>query len=233
VPGSHAWLRLRILDALYANGDSAAARAAASELGEVVGAGLSTSSTGSDVWLANACVLGQWRLAHADTAGITSIIRSLGGAQRTATTPLLVSTAPNACAMLLDAALAVTARLPDAGVRLDRADSMAFTPQVAGDAVAYAPLLLARLYEQRGQVPLALRAIRRRTYMSGWPRYLANTWFEEARLATQVGDTAGALTAYQQFLALRDLPERTLVPQVDTVRRLVAATLPADAAVSR
>ena len=110
---------------------------------------------------------------------------------------------------------------------------MAFTPQIAGDAVAYAPLLLARLYERRGQVPLALRAIRRRTYMSGWPRYLANTWFEEARLATQVGDAAGAVTAYQQFLALRDIPERTLVPQVDTVRRLLAATLPADAAVSR
>jgi len=57
--------------------------------------------------------------------------------------------------------------------------------------------------------------------MSGWPRYLANTWLAEARLATQVGDSTGATNAYRHFLALRNDPETGLVPEVDAVRALV------------
>ena len=57
--------------------------------------------------------------------------------------------------------------------------------------------------------------------MSGWPRYLANTWLEEARLATQLGDTTGADLAYRQFLALRSDPEKDLVPEVEAVKALV------------
>jgi DNA-binding SARP family transcriptional activator/tetratricopeptide (TPR) repeat protein len=233
LPGSHAWLRLRILDALYAEGDTLAAYAAVNELGDLVGARLATATTGSDVWLADACVLAQWRLGHGDTTGVAGIIASLAGAQRGAAAPLLVSTAPNACAALLDAALAVAVGRPDASARLQRADSMVFTPQVAGDAAAYAPLLMARLHQRRGSVALALRAVRRRTYLAGWPRYLANAWVTEARLARQLGDTAGAAAAYHRFLALRDTPEKALSPQVDSVRRLLAATIPTDAAMAR
>lgn len=57
--------------------------------------------------------------------------------------------------------------------------------------------------------------------MSGWPRYLANTLLEEARLASQVGDRAGADIAYRQFLALRSDPEKPLVPEVEAVKALV------------
>jgi len=233
LPGSHAWLRLRVLDALYAEGDTVAAYAAANELAELVGVKLAGASTGSDVWLADACVLAQWRLTHGDTTGVAGIVASLAQAQRTAAPPLLVSTAPNACAVLLDAALAVALGRPDASARLQRADSMVFTPQIAGDAAAYAPLLMARLHERRGSAALALRAVRRRTYMAGWPRYLANAWVTEARLAAQVGDAAGAAAAYQRFLTLRDTPEKAVSPQVDSVRRLLTAAIPTDAAIGR
>jgi len=226
-PGSHGWLRLRVLDALYAEGDTASASAAARELADLVGAGRSIASTSSETWLADACVLAQWRLSRGDTTGVRGAISALTSAPARVTTPVLVRTQPNACAELLDASLAVATGAPDAAARLQRLDSMVFTPQVAGDAVAYAPILAARLYERRGAPVLALRAIRRRTYMSGWPRYLANAWAMEARLATQVGDSTGAMTAYRRFLALRDSPEDALVPQVESARHMLALSPPA------
>ena len=93
--------------------------------------------------------------------------------------------------------------------------------------MAYAPLLLARLYERRGSAPLALRAVRRRAYLSGWPRYLANAWAMEARLAARVGDSTGAVMATRRFLSLRDSPEDALIPQVESARRMLALRPPA------
>jgi hypothetical protein len=45
------------------------------------------------------------------------------------------------------------------------------------------------LYERLGEPRIALDAIRRRGYMSGWPRYLATAQREEGRLALATGDT--------------------------------------------
>ena len=225
LPGSHAWLRLRVLDALYAEGDSAAADHAARQLAELTDAGPSTLSTGSDAWFADACVLAQWRLARGDTARVPEVIARLDSVGSAAASPVFVSASPNACAVLLDAALAVARGRSDVAQRLQRVDSMVFTPQVAGDAVTYAPLLIARLYEQRGAPTLALRAVRRRTYLSGWPRYLANAWLQEARLASEVGDSTGANIAYRRFVAFRDSSDDTLMPQVDSVRRLIAPVM--------
>jgi tetratricopeptide (TPR) repeat protein len=221
LPSSHAWLRLRILDALYADGDSAAAAAAGRELTALTDPGPSRSTASSATWLSDICVLAQWRLSHGDTVGVRESINALASAQSVTPSPFPVSAAPNACATLIDAALAVVDGRPDAQLRLLRVDSLVFTPQVTGDAVTYAPLLLARLHERRGNTALALQALQRRPYMSGWPRYLANTWLEEARLTMQMGDSTGARLAYRQFLALRGDPEKSLAPEVEAVKSLV------------
>lgn len=221
LPGSHAWLRLRVLDALYADGDREAAESAANQLAELSAPGPSSLTNGADAWFADACVLAQWQLASGDTARVRQTLARLESVHDVVATPVFVSAAPNACAMLLQAALAVAQNQPSAPVLLQRLDSLVFTPQVAGDAAVYAPLLLSRLHEQRGDHAAALRAIRRRPYMSGWPRYLANAWLREGRLAELAGDSASATVAYRRFLALRDVPDEELVAQVDTVRRLV------------
>jgi hypothetical protein len=57
--------------------------------------------------------------------------------------------------------------------------------------------------------------------MSGWPRYLANAWLREGRLAELTRDSVSATAAYRRFLALRDVPDEELVAQVDTIRRIV------------
>jgi tetratricopeptide (TPR) repeat protein len=221
LPGSHAWLRLRVLDALYADGDRQAAESAANQLAELSAPGPSSLTNAADAWFADACVLAQWQLAHGDTTLVRQSLARLDSVHDAVASPVFVSAAPNACSALLHAALAVAQNQPNAPMLLQRLDSLVFTPQVAGDAAMYAPLLLSRLYEHRGDHQSALRAIRRRPYMSGWPRYLANAWLREGQLAELARDSASATAAYRRFLALRDEPDEELMAQVETVRRLV------------
>jgi DNA-binding SARP family transcriptional activator len=220
---SHAHLRLRVLDALYAEGDSAAAAGAARELALLTTGGLGAVAFTSDTRLADLCVLSQWRVSGGDTTGAGTAIDALRRAGATLRNLPPVSATPAACAELLDGWLAVLMRGGDALTRIERLDSLALTSLTAADAIAYAPILVARLYERLGHPGRALQAIRKRSYMSGWPRYLATAWREEGRLAQLVGDYAGAQKAYERYLAFRTAPEEGVAAQVEQVRRLLAA----------
>ena len=220
---SHAHLRLRVLDALYAEGDSAAAAGAARELGLLTSGGLAAAAFTSDTRLADLCVLSQWRVSGGDTTGMEIAINALRRAGTAIRQLPPVSAAPAACAELLDGSLVVLKRRRDALTRMERLDSLALTSQTAGDAITYAPILIARLYERMGEPRRALQAIRKRSYMSSWPRYLATAWREEGRLAQLVGDHTGAREAFESYLAFRSAPEDEIAPQVEEVRRLLAA----------
>jgi len=52
--------------------------------------------------------------------------------------------------------------------------------------------------------------------LPGW--YLSAFLREEGRLAALTGDTAGAVRAYQHYLALRPNPEPAVKPEVERVR---------------
>jgi hypothetical protein len=106
--------------------------------------------------------------------------------------------------------------------RLAQLDSLARASIVevcCGWAVKGANLVIARLAETEGDLPHALRAVRRRSggYMLA-PTYLSTFLREEGRLAALTGDTAGAIHAYQHYLALRSNPEPRLRPEVERVR---------------
>ena len=204
-PAASTARRLRVLDWIYGEGDSAAADAAARELDALAGADPSTGLASSEAWSSNVCVVGQWRLARGDSAGVHRAARALttrSGGPRVPSVP--VSMAPAVCARLLDAADAVMRQERDAHLRVDQLDSMVLASHVVGDLAQYAPLLIARLHERTGDRPRALAALRRRGYMSDWPRYLAVMLREEARLSRQVGDTTGAGAATARYLQYRD-----------------------------
>jgi hypothetical protein len=57
------------------------------------------------------------------------------------------------------------------------------------------------------------------------PVYLSTYLREEGRLAAITGDRAGAIRAYQHYLALRTNPEPRLRPQVEQVRADLAQLL--------
>jgi hypothetical protein len=89
----------------------------------------------------------------------------------------------------------------------------------------FANLVLARWYADRGEFPRGLAAARRlgyhpnASYAALRPAYL----LEEGRLAALVGDTAGAIRAYQHYLRLRDQPDPgPMREQVDGVRAHLA-----------
>jgi len=79
------------------------------------------------------------------------------------------------------------------------------------------------LFQELNDRPSALVAFRRRSYMMGWPRYLATARREEAELAASMGDTAIARASLARYLALRRNPEPQLATVRDTVRQHVAA----------
>ncbi|MEO7457334.1 MAG: BTAD domain-containing putative transcriptional regulator [Gemmatimonadaceae bacterium] len=169
MPGSDGWLRLRVLDALYAGGDSAAAvsayRALAKGKAETPFARPVTSSGA----LANACVVAQWQLSAGDSSSVRATVDALRAAPDAM--PLAAAATPVACAGLLDAWVAVVARRPDAAARVRHADSLAYTPQATGDAAQYANILIARLFLTLRDSSAAAAAVARTPYLSAWPRY--------------------------------------------------------------
>jgi hypothetical protein len=60
---------------------------------------------------------------------------------------------------------------------------MMFDGPSAGDAANYAHILLARLHSRVGDTDRALKAIRRRSYLTGWPRYISTALASEAALS--------------------------------------------------
>jgi len=219
--GSHVTLRLAMLDALYAEGDSAAARGAARELISTTNLVSATAPATSAAWLADVCVLAQWQLARGDSAWARKAVAVLK-TQPAKRAGGVVSGSPGVCAELIDVSLAVASRARDAAARVRHLDSLVLTPQVAGDASVYADILISRLHMRLDDAPGALRAIRRRSYMTQWPRYLAASLREEGRLAERTGDKDGARDAYTRHMALRDSPEEELEPEVAAVRQLLA-----------
>ena len=117
---------------------------------------------------------------------------------------------------------AVAAGEPTALGQVQQLDSLMLTGPAVSDAGTYAPLVVARLYERLGEPQRALDALRRRGYLSGWPRYLATARREEGRLALAVGDSAGAVAVYRQYLALRADAEPVAASADLVVRRVLS-----------
>ncbi|MEO6055483.1 MAG: serine/threonine-protein kinase [Gemmatimonadales bacterium] len=218
-------LRGRILDALYWGADTSAAAEAARRLAtRSDGAGVTGDEARTG--LANLCVLATWRVANGDYHYAEAAIRRLRGVRAAglSSNDIALTQYADVCAALLAATRATALRLPGARATLEQADAAARTYIFV---VSLAPnLVVARLAEIQGDVPLALRAVRRRAGGYGiFPWYFSTFLREEGRLAALAGDTAGAIRAYQHYLALRPTPEPEVRPEVDRVREDLARLL--------
>ena len=173
------------------------------------------------------CVGFQWRLSQGETEGAAEA----AGRLRTAHVPGDDSTGfarfTGLCSALLQALQVGTSAHPLARARLAYLDSLARTDvfQVCcGETAVWngnlgANLVVARLAEYQGDLPLALRALRRRASGFGLMAIFQSTFLrEEGRLSALTGDTVGAIRAYQHYLALRRDPEPALWSEVEQVR---------------
>ncbi|HEY4307086.1 MAG TPA: BTAD domain-containing putative transcriptional regulator [Gemmatimonadaceae bacterium] len=216
-PGTRAHLRLRVLDAMYAEGDTTAAARAVDSLSVFADGPLSSDPALRELQVSDLCVVEQWRLSHGTTTTARRAITLLR------TTPLprsaiVISTNPRACASILDAMLADATKSRETASRVAALDSLMLSGPAMSDASSYANIVVGRIYQHLGNQRAALVAYRRRSYMTSWLRYLATTRREEAEIAAALGETDIARNSFQRYLALRRQPEPTIAADVATAR---------------
>ena len=209
---------LGIEESMFADGDTAAAAAAAHELEASLTALPPGGATASWEQALYICVVNLWRMTRGDRQGIARGITSLRSSASESLPPEAAARAM-LCAATLDAMLASAENRADADLALNRVDSMELAvPNLSGGDYVARSLLLARLHEVRGDRAGALAAVRRRGYSWLMTPYVSTFFREEGRLAALTGDRAGAIGAYQRYLTLRSDPEPELRGQVEEVR---------------
>jgi len=221
----HLSLYFRVLDALYWSGDTAAAAVAVSKLTASAEAPRARPGPGRDSQLSDICVTELWRLTRGDTRTTERAILQLREGTSTADLAFL----GQLCAGLLDAMRSASENRGEAVKKLAHLDSLA-RARVDGlppsaTLTQAANLELARLQESRGNLTGALRALRRRQYFDWDLTFYSTALREEGRIAALTGDRAGAVQAYQRYLAIRSDPEPSQKPEVEQVRNELAKLL--------
>ena len=215
----------RINLALHWGADTLRAAQAARRLTPYAGGGAVVGDEARNQ-LESRCILATWRAARGDygyaEAAVGRLrrarVRGLHGVDS-----ITLGGFTSLCAALLDATRATALRLPDARRKLEQADAASRNYDVFLPALG-ANLVVARLAELQGDLPLALRAVRRRAGAHGFfPIWHLSTFLrEEGRLASLTGDTTGAVRAYKHYLGLRMNPEPAVRPEVESVRAELA-----------
>jgi eukaryotic-like serine/threonine-protein kinase len=155
---------------------------------------------------------------------VSSVGRSVARLRRDPVLRDSISDSHLVSAQVLEAWSAVIRRAPEARRLLDTADSMLVGRGGLMTAEGF-NWLVAHLYGRIGATDRALRAIRRRPYMSTfpWPAGLAESSRLEGRWAAALGDNAGAVAAYRRYLVMRRDPDAVRALQRDSVRAELAA----------
>jgi serine/threonine-protein kinase len=212
---------LQVRDALIAEGDSAAAVAAARTLGALESAPISADTIRRANQRAATRVLEPWRLSHGDTSQTRRSLERLRAMTRQLTGARKIDADVEIAA--IEAMHADVARSPNLRAATARLDSLLRTLDYATTnpgRASFANLVAARLLEKLGDARGALSAARRRS--DAWAQnnpYLATQLHEQGRLAAIAGEREEAIRAYRHYVALRADAEPAVKPQVDAVKR--------------
>ncbi len=232
-PASRASVRGLISDALYGDGDRAAAQRAVAELSQSADRPPAPAPADRVEQGWDACLVNLWRVVQGEirtAPQAIALLRSVAALEGPE------SRSAALCASTLQAMTAAADR-GRGGAALGQLDSLLLTglvsqdgtmlgawdPSFAGSLGVPGSLVLARLLETQGDPRAALAAVRRRPYVSTLVLYLSTFLREEGRLAALTGDSAGAIRAYKHYLALRSDPEPSIKPEVERVRAELAA----------
>jgi serine/threonine-protein kinase len=216
-------LALEVLSALYGDGDDRAGSAAANQLVSEVERPLARDAAELRSQMIHVCVSAQWSLAHGETRMVDRALTKLRTPEPGAVGSIVAFY--ETCAATIAAWRSVVEHRPDSRALLTRLDSLLLTGTPWHWALPEYRVA-ARLWEMTGDRVRAVAAIRRRRI--DITNYLAADLGEEGRLALAAGDTAGAVTAWRHYLALRSDPEPTLRAEAAHVRRqtdLLSASL--------
>ena len=213
-----------ILSALHSSGDTALAREALAVTGARFARPWSDDPGRRRGRINALCAHAIWAYRHGDLATMRRLRADLAGAPIANDTNAAAQFHAPVCAAALDAIEAVHARRADARELVDRLDDLARTNVGDFQAATYNPVV-AVLYEQLGDLRAAIAATRR------WPTHPHGTLLalpadrirDEGRLRATLGDTTGAIRAWQHYLFLRADAESSVQPEVERVRAALAA----------
>jgi tRNA A-37 threonylcarbamoyl transferase component Bud32/tetratricopeptide (TPR) repeat protein len=196
----------------FAGGDSAAGNAAGAALESAIGSPLRTGPGPAAVRYLG----GHYALEHGRVDLAEQVVEDLRRV-RIAADSAWLREVPNGFALLLETQLSArrhSGEVPKLLIKLDSAlvNASFFPFTLLGNLTA------ARLYEEQGNLPQALAAIRRRVWDLNIVPMFVTYHREEGRLAALNGDREGAVRAYQRYLAIRSGAEPRLQPQVKQVR---------------
>jgi tetratricopeptide (TPR) repeat protein len=206
------------LESRMADGDSMAGATAGSVLANRIGTPLPAGPASA----AGRYAAGQWAL---DRGRLDLAQRALADLE-TARVPAdsaWLREIPRSLALLLGAQLAARRRSPDLPTVLAQLDSALIHASLVPPFILVGNLIASRLYEEEGDLPRALAAIRRRVWDLFPNAYYVTYHREEGRLAALNGDREGAIRAYRRYLALRSGAEPRLQRQVAGVRAELGA----------
>lgn len=222
-PDGRLRLRLRVFDALYGEGDEAAAAHAVDTLVREASAPLSPDVNQRASQLADLCAVEHWRLWNGDFSSASTSIDRLRSSSYP-TDSIWTASGASICASILEAVYASATGQPEGEMLVAQLDSL-LQPIPYGAIVPErldrtGTLAVARLLESQGDVEAAYRAVQRREFFQ--TRYLANYLREEGRLAALLGEREAAIRAYRHYLTLRSDPEPVLAADVERVRAELA-----------
>jgi len=212
---------LRVADAIYGDGDTAAALRAVDDMGPMAAGGPRAGGAAADTQRIASCAVALWRLRHHETRGISLAIRQLR--QGSTLEESGYDVWMTACATILEAQLSAETSSADTTIALTRLDSLV-QAGVASPQRVPSSLVQAELELRRGKLQAALGAVRRRENYYN-PRYLSSQLLMEARIAALVGQKEEAIDAYRHYLILRFNPEPSVRFKVEAVLRELAALL--------
>jgi hypothetical protein len=216
------WAKVtRVEDALFWDGDTAAAAAAVRTL-SAADQRRSRTGTPSGAEVRGHCRLGLWALHHGDAAAVQAWFTRIHG-EKAKADDAFNDDDRAVCAALLEAWIAWHgADAPQARRLLDRADSMYITSDLMQDWTL-TNLVTARLRAAAGDLPGAARAIRRvHVALPSSPTYWSTYLLEGARIKLETGDTAEAVRDLRRFLVLRAGAEPGLRSESDSARARLA-----------
>jgi serine/threonine-protein kinase len=209
-------LALQVLSALYGDGETQAGSVAAKQLVSEVERPLARDAAELRSQMIHVCVSAQWSLAHGDTRMVDRALTKLRTPEPGAVGSIVAFY--ETCAATIAAWRSVVEHRPGSRALLTGLDSLLLTGMPWHWALPEYRVA-ARLWEMSGDNVRAVAAIRRRRI--DITNYLAADLGEEGRLALAAGDTAGAVTAWRHYLALRSDPEPALRAEAAQVRRQV------------
>ena len=206
-------------NALFSDGDPAAAAAAA----EAIGRAGPLRGPPPDLfrWI-DRWELAGWEIAHGNAGAARSIPAELRAHLPTTENRRGFEDDSTFAPLMLETLLAVGDRSPKAEALVEKADSIAaMGPNTF--FIQEASMLLGRMFIALGKPARAFQAFSRNELYTQEPYSTSTMALARARAAVAAGQPQEAISAYRLYLALRSDPGPRLVPQRDSARRELTA----------